>query len=113
MPITVVFFVEGYRVTSFPGVCAREHANPKSTNKHVKLVYFQASMMKVLMDRNLDQQSIIKFYDGFSTDKYLAFEVLDISLIQYINERKAPMRLQDIRAVIQQVWHQRESETGR
>ncbi|XP_032374019.1 homeodomain-interacting protein kinase 1-like [Etheostoma spectabile] len=63
----------------------------------------EASMMRVLMDNNLDQQNIVKFYGGFWMNKYLVFEVLDISLKNYLCKREAPMSLQDIRTVIQQL----------
>ncbi|KAI3353248.1 hypothetical protein L3Q82_019780, partial [Scortum barcoo] len=60
-------------------------------------------MMRLLMDHNLDQKNIIKFYEESSTKNYLVFEVLDITLAEYIQKRKAPMRLQDIREVIRQL----------
>ncbi|KAI3360850.1 hypothetical protein L3Q82_013073 [Scortum barcoo] len=63
----------------------------------------QAEMMKILIDRNLDQKNIIKYNGGFGMYNCLEFEILDISLGTYLRRRQAPMRLQDSRTVIQQL----------
>lgn len=114
LAMTVLFFsfVEGYRGISFPGASESEHTNYPSKTKHLNLsVYLQAAMLKVLMDNNLDQRNIVKFYGGFWMNECLEFEMLDISLSRYLYRRRAPMRLQDIRTVIQQVWHQFEGRS--
>lgn len=73
----------------------------------------QANMLKVLMRHNMDKFNVIKFYDEFCMNSRigLVFEMLDISLQEYLLDLGGPMRLEDIRTVIQQVWHQLESKT--
>ncbi|KAL7387972.1 hypothetical protein ABVT39_004673 [Epinephelus coioides] len=63
-------------------------------------------IMKKLMRLKLDQHNIVKFFDWFDTSygRALVFEMLDISLEDYIRQTNcAPMRLSDIRAIIQQL----------
>jgi len=74
-------------------------------NKKTLFMHFQAAVMKILMAHNLDQQNIIKFHEGFRSNSRLVFDMCDISLKDYIEQSQTPMPLQDIRAVIQQVWH--------
>lgn len=65
----------------------------------------QAFVLTVLMDHNLDKFNIIKYYGEFNVNSQLSlvFEMLDISLQHYLLDLKGPMRLRDIRTVIQQV----------
>ncbi|XP_037835452.1 homeodomain-interacting protein kinase 1-like [Kryptolebias marmoratus] len=63
----------------------------------------EAYMMKFLMEHHLDQQNIIRFHLEHCVNSYLVFEMCDICLKEYMKQRKTPMSLQDIRAVIQQL----------
>ncbi|KAI3369730.1 hypothetical protein L3Q82_024397 [Scortum barcoo] len=63
----------------------------------------EASTMKLLMDHNLDQDNIVQYHEELSTNQHLVFEELDTDFLKYLMERDAPMRLEDIRAVIQQL----------
>lgn len=64
-------------------------------------------MLKTLMQHNLAEFNIIKFYGEVIIDDKISLmlEVLDISLIDYLFSLDRPMQLGDIRTVIQQVWH--------
>lgn len=66
----------------------------------------QVLMLKMLMELNLDQRNIVKFFGWFHMDcgKALVFETLDISIADYMmKNRCAPMLLGDISTIIQQV----------
>ncbi|XP_047450729.1 homeodomain-interacting protein kinase 1-like [Mugil cephalus] len=74
-----------------------------STNKQT--AKWEASIMKTLMENNLDECNIVKFEDSilekFTTS--LIFELLDISLLDYLIDLGQPMQLEDIRTMIQQL----------
>ena len=62
-------------------------------------------MLRRLSHLDLDQVNIVKFHEGFRLPRgrpCLVFELLDISLWDYIKSRKH-LELRDIRPVIQQV----------
>ncbi|XP_059196131.1 homeodomain-interacting protein kinase 2-like [Centropristis striata] len=63
----------------------------------------EACILRVLMDNKLDQKNIVKFHGGFWRNKYMVFENLDINLDAYLSQRNAPMCLEDIRTVMQQM----------
>ncbi|XP_067437832.1 homeodomain-interacting protein kinase 3-like isoform X2 [Thunnus thynnus] len=63
----------------------------------------EACTLKILMEKKLDKCNIVKFYDGFSGDRCLVFEHLDITLGGFLAETKTAMRLQDVRRIIQQM----------
>lgn len=69
----------------------------------------QASMPRVLMHCNMDKFNI-KFYGKFIVNSRisLVFEMLDISLLDYLLDLEGPVRLQDVSTVIQQVRNQLE-----
>ena len=63
-------------------------------------------MLKKIKGLKLDKHNIVKFIDCFPTTlgKAIVFELLDISLYDYMEKRNdAPMLLSDIRTIIQQV----------
>ncbi|XP_077434464.1 homeodomain-interacting protein kinase 1-like [Vanacampus margaritifer] len=62
----------------------------------------EASILQLLMDIRLDRDNIVKYYGGSSTDKYLVFEMLDISLSQYF-QANGRIHLKNIRHIIQQL----------
>ncbi|XP_071322644.1 homeodomain-interacting protein kinase 1-like isoform X5 [Trachinotus anak] len=64
----------------------------------------EAFMLRVLMDHNLDKFNIIKYDGKFSVNGQmgLVFEMLDISLQDYLMGLDDLMRLKDIRTVMQQ-----------
>lgn len=68
--------------------------------------------MKILMENNLDESNIIKFEDSVceKSRTSLIFEILDISLQDYLVDLRRPMKLEDVRTVIQQVLHQLQSK---
>ncbi|XP_071322640.1 homeodomain-interacting protein kinase 1-like isoform X2 [Trachinotus anak] len=65
----------------------------------------EAFMLRVLMDHNLDKFNIIKYDGKFSVNGQmgLVFEMLDISLQDYLMGLDDLMRLKDIRTVMQQL----------
>lgn len=80
-----------------------------TTNLDQLVVCLQVSMLKMLMDHNLDQRCVIKFLDSFKTPfgEAMVFEALDISLYDYICEvHQPPVQLDLIRTDVQQVWTQ-------
>ncbi|XP_061644625.1 homeodomain-interacting protein kinase 1-like [Phyllopteryx taeniolatus] len=65
-------------------------------------IHREASILQLLMDIRLDRDNIVKYYGASSSDKYLVFEMLDISLSQYF-QANGRMTLKEIRPVIQQL----------
>lgn len=63
--------------------------------------------MTILAKHNLDKFNIIKYHGALLAygQMSLVFEMLDISLQDYLINLKGPMRLENIRTVIQQVGH--------
>uniref|UniRef100_A0A672GXP8 Protein kinase domain-containing protein n=1 Tax=Salarias fasciatus TaxID=181472 RepID=A0A672GXP8_SALFA len=61
--------------------------------------------MKALMEKKLDEANVVKFLGELYADGVLSlkFELLDLSLLDWINSRGEPMRLDEIRVVIQQL----------
>lgn len=69
----------------------------------------QMSMLKRLMKTELEKYNIIRFHESSEVEGANApvFELLDIRLHDYMTDRRmAPLPLELIRAVIQQVQHQ-------
>ncbi|XP_077389131.1 homeodomain-interacting protein kinase 1-like isoform X2 [Festucalex cinctus] len=62
----------------------------------------EAAILKLLMDIRLDRVNIVKYYAGSSTNNYLVFEMLDISLSQYF-QANGRMHLKNIRTIVQQL----------
>ncbi|XP_030278368.1 ERI1 exoribonuclease 2 isoform X3 [Sparus aurata] len=63
-------------------------------------------MLRKIKRNNLDKHNIVKYIDCFKTcfGRALVFELLDISLYDYIKKTNAaPMLLSDIRTIIQQM----------
>ncbi|XP_019739632.1 homeodomain-interacting protein kinase 1-like [Hippocampus comes] len=65
-------------------------------------IHREASILQLLMDIRLDRDNIVKYYGGSSSDEYLVFEMLDISLSQYF-QANGRIHLKDIRPIIQQL----------
>ncbi|XP_036945387.1 homeodomain-interacting protein kinase 1-like [Acanthopagrus latus] len=66
----------------------------------------EIAMLKKIKGLKLDKHNIVKFIDCFPTTlgKAIVFELLDISLYDYMEKRNdAPMLLSDIRTIIQQM----------
>ncbi|XP_018558048.2 homeodomain-interacting protein kinase 1 [Lates calcarifer] len=65
----------------------------------------EASIMTILAKHNLDKFNIIKYHGALLAygQMSLVFEMLDISLQDYLINLKGPMRLENIRTVIQQL----------
>ncbi|XP_077466068.1 homeodomain-interacting protein kinase 1-like [Stigmatopora argus] len=62
----------------------------------------EASILQLLMDIQLDRDNIVKYFGSSSSENFLVFEMLDMSLAQYYHA-KGRMPLREIRAVIQQL----------
>ncbi|XP_044067032.1 homeodomain-interacting protein kinase 1-like isoform X2 [Siniperca chuatsi] len=62
-------------------------------------------MLQNLMSQGLDEHNIVRFHESFETDEgnALVFEILDMSLHDYMINRMAPAPLEGIRTVIQQL----------
>ncbi|GLD68796.1 homeodomain-interacting protein kinase 1-like protein [Lates japonicus] len=65
----------------------------------------EAYIMRVLTSHNLDKFNIVKYYGELITcgQMSLVYEMLDINLQNYLLDLQGPMRLQDIRTIIQQL----------
>ncbi|KAK7916293.1 hypothetical protein WMY93_012054 [Mugilogobius chulae] len=64
----------------------------------------EIDLLSQLMDRNMDQRNIVKFYEAFDTPvgQAMIFEKLDLCLLEYtLNYR--PLPLSDIRSIIKQM----------
>lgn len=62
------------------------------------------------MHHNMDKFNIVKYHGQFTMKNRigLVFDMLDISLQDYLIDLDGLMRLEDIRTVISQVWHRQE-----
>lgn len=66
----------------------------------------QASILQYLMEKNLDQNNIVKFYDWdqIKNTTSLVFELLDVNLSQYMAEHgENRLPLNDIRYIVKEV----------
>lgn len=65
----------------------------------------QALIMRTLMQHNLESSYIINHQESYSDGQTMSliFELLDISLQNYMNIVRPPMQLEDIWIIIQQV----------
>ncbi|XP_044063986.1 homeodomain-interacting protein kinase 1-like isoform X2 [Siniperca chuatsi] len=82
-----------------------EHTVAIKIGKNFHNLRQEASMLKVLMGHNLHKFNIIKFYGKFvvRSRTSLVFEMLDMTLQDYLLDLEGPMQLEDIRIVIQQM----------
>ncbi|XP_044063989.1 uncharacterized protein LOC122881624 isoform X5 [Siniperca chuatsi] len=82
-----------------------EHTVAIKIGKNFHNLRQEASMLKVLMGHNLHKFNIIKFYGKFvvRSRTSLVFEMLDMTLQDYLLDLEGPMQLEDIRIVIQQL----------
>lgn len=65
----------------------------------------QAHIMKTLMQYSLDSSNIVKYQREYSNRQTMSlmYELMDITLMDYMNTLRSPMLLEDIRSIIQQV----------
>ncbi|XP_047427875.1 homeodomain-interacting protein kinase 1-like [Mugil cephalus] len=73
----------------------------------IRHAQWEARIMRILMQYKMDSSNIIKYQGAFSDSETMSliFELLDITLEEYLNmfKTKVKMRLEDIRIVIQQM----------
>ncbi|KAK7915402.1 hypothetical protein WMY93_011163 [Mugilogobius chulae] len=64
----------------------------------------EIAMLRQMMDQRMDQRNIVKFYEDFDTPtgKAMIFEMLDMSLLDYVNQHY-PLSFSEIRNIIKQV----------
>ncbi|KAI3357281.1 hypothetical protein L3Q82_015726, partial [Scortum barcoo] len=63
----------------------------------------EASILKLLMEHHLGKENVVRYYHYISSYELIVFEKLDKNLMEYLDKREEPMRLQDIRIVIRQL----------
>ncbi|XP_047457550.1 homeodomain-interacting protein kinase 1-like [Mugil cephalus] len=75
---------------------------PESLSRHAQ---WEARIMKTLMQYDLDSSNIVRYQGKYSDleTTSLMYEMLDISLEDYMNTLRQPARLEDVRTIIQQM----------